>query len=235
MVNKEEIAQELHAHFQNANTNQPLDDYDDYEIDQNGLVHVHTDIQSVAPSISGQLPVQFSVVDGDFLIRKMKLTSLVGAPTHVEGIFDCSHNLLTSLEHAPKTCADLLCQENQLTSLSHAPMAANSIDCSQNLLTDLSTCPRTRDVFAAYNPFENFRNTPTHIEKVTITYAPNLPLLGLLVAHHVDVFEPNTGEYMKPLTTILNDHVGKGVSNKAHMLKCAIELIKAGYKGNARW
>jgi hypothetical protein len=235
MVNKDLIARELYEHFWNANTNMPLDRYDDYEIDDQGLVHVHVDIQSVAPSISGRLPVQFSEVDGDFLIINMNLTSLVGAPTHVEGIFDCSHNLLMSLEHAPKTCGYFNCQGNKLTHLAHAPQGANSIDCSKNLLTDLSTCPGSQDVFAAYNPFETFKDTPTDVERVTITYAPNLPLLGLLTMHHVEIFDPDNGEYKEDLSKILNAHVGKGVSNKASMLKCAGELIKSGYKGNARW
>lgn len=235
MVNKHEIERQLHAHFWNANTSEPLDAYDDYEIDDQGLVHVHIDIIGHMPSVTGKLPVQFSEVDGDFLIHKMNLTSLVGAPIKVVGAFDCSENLLTSLLHAPTKCEDLNCSRNKLTNLTHAPMVANSIDCSYNLLTDLTTCPGAQDVFAAYNPFEHFRNTPTDIERVTITYAPNLPLLGLLSVHHVEVFDPDTGEYKEDLSKILNAHVGKGVLNKAAMLKCAGELIKAGYKGNARW
>lgn len=235
MVNKDQIAYEMHEHFKNAVTGDPLDDYNDYTIDDQGLVHVHTDIQTQYPSKTGKLPVQFGEVAGDFLISRMNLTSLQGCPTWVYGNFDCSDNALTSLMHAPSKCEDLNCSRNKLTSLSHAPKVANEIDCSYNLLTDLTTCPGAPVVFAAYNPFEHFRNTSGDIKLITITYAPDLPLLGLLSVHHVEIFDPDTGEYMEPLSKMLNAHVGKGVSNKAAMLKCAAELIRAGYKGNAKW
>lgn len=235
MVNKDLIRRELLAHFRNAVTQDILDDYDDYEIDDQGIVNVHTDIQAIIPSVTGKLPVKFGEVQGDFLISKMQLTSLKGCPTWVYANFDCSENSLTSLMHAPTKCEDFICSRNKLTNLSHAPTVAKLFDCSYNLLTDLTTCPGAQEVFAAYNPFEHFRNTPGNIERVTITYKPNLPLLGLLSVHHVEIFDPDNGEYMEPLSKILNAHVGKGVINKAAMLKCAGELIRTGYKGNARW
>jgi len=37
---------------------------------------------------------------------------------------------------------------------------------------------------------------------------------------------------VEEVAVILNKHVGGG---KAGALKCALELIKAGYKENARW
>lgn len=234
MVNQDQIHQDLHWYFEDANTEMPLQE-DQYQIDDQGVVHVHADVLRIRRSVDGALPVQFGRVNGDFLVHDMSLTSLVGAPHIVLGAFNCSQNLLTSLMHAPRTCENMDCSHNKLTNLSHAPIVSNSLDCSYNLLTDLTTCPGAQDVFAAYNPFEHFRNTPGDIERVTITYKPNLPLLGLLSVHHVEIFDPDNGEYMEPLSKILNAHIGKGVTNKVAMLKCAGELIKAGYKGNARW
>jgi hypothetical protein len=234
MVNTDKIHQDLHRYFEDANTEMPLNE-DQYQIDDQGVVHVQADVLRIRGSVNGALPVQFGRVDGDFLVHDMSLTSLVGAPHIVLGAFNCSQNFLTSLMHAPRTCEYMDCSHNKLTNLSHAPIVSNSLDCSYNLITDLATCPPAQDVFASYNPFENFRNTSTNIERVTITYKPNLPLLGLLSVHHVEIFDPDTGEYKEDLSKILNAHAGKGVSNKAHMLKCATELIKAGYKENARW
>ncbi len=235
MVNTDKIQLDLLWYFQDANTELPLHE-SQYEIDPDGVVHViRTDIQRNRVSLTGLLPVQFGEVEGDFLISNMNLTSLKGCPRHVDGNFDCSENSLTSLQHAPSTCEDLDCSRNKLTTLHHAPVVANSISCSHNLLTDLSTAPGAQDMFAAYNPFKTFRNMNKDIDRITITYDTNLPLLGLLSVRHVEIFDPDTGEYMDKLSKILNAHAGKGVDNKAQMLMCAAELVKAGYKGNAKW
>lgn len=235
MVNKDKIQRDLHWYFWDANTEQPLHE-DQYEIDDEGLVHViATDIQRNRVSLTGLLPVQFGEVDGDFLVDEMNLISLKGAPTWVYGRFNCDRNQLTHLEHAPKKCEDFSCSHNKLVSLTHAPEVGNTITCDHNMLTDLTECPAAKEVFAAYNPFVKLTHTPGHIHQLTITYEPNLPLLGLLSVHHVEIFDPDTGEYMDKLSKILNAHTGKGAHNKAQMLTCAAELIKAGYKGNARW
>jgi len=235
MVNKHLIERDLHWYFQDANTELPLYE-DQYEIDDQGLVHViGTDIQRNRVSLTGLLPVQFGEVDGDFLVDEMNLKSLKGAPIRVWGRFSCNRNQLTHLAHAPAACEDFSCSHNKLVNLTHAPQVANTITCDHNMLTDLAECPPAKEVFAAYNPFVHFKHTPDHIEQLTITYEVNLPLLGLLSVHHVEIFDPDTGEYMEPLSQILNNHTGKGAHNKAQMLKCAAELIKAGYKDNARW
>jgi hypothetical protein len=235
MVNKTQIEKDLRWYFEDALTELPLDD-SKYKIDDQGLVHVFADVRRAWVSLDGKLPVKFGHVQGDFLIPKMNLTSLLGAPHTIKGKFDCSNNLLTAFEHdAPYACADLYCSHNKLTDLKHAPKSVNTITCDNNLLTNLTTCPAAIDVFAAYNPFKNFRNTPDHIQVLTITYEPDLPLLGLLSVPHVEIFDPITGEYDETLTNIINKYTHNGSTIKSHMLQCAAELIRAGYKGNARW
>ena len=52
-------------------------------------------------------------VDGHFICRYNKLTSLINAPSSVGGYFDCSYNELTSLEGAPKSVGgDFYCTDN---------------------------------------------------------------------------------------------------------------------------
>ena len=52
-------------------------------------------------------------VDGHFICRYNKLTSLINAPSSVGGYFDCSYNELTSLEDAPKSVGgDFYCTDN---------------------------------------------------------------------------------------------------------------------------
>jgi hypothetical protein len=235
MVNVKQIKQALHDYFWDANTERPLDE-DNYRIDDTGRVHVvFADVQGLRKSATGKLPVQFGQIGGDFIIEDMELRTLEGAPTRVQGRFNCSHNKLTTLQHAPVKCIQLDCSNNKLMNLAHAPQVVSSVSCDNNLLQDLHNCPEASDVFAAYNPFTTLRNIPAGIELLTITYAPDLPLLGVLSVHHVEIFDPDTGEYLDSLSKILNAHMGKGEINKATMLKCAGELIKAGYKGNAKW
>ena len=55
---------------------------------------------------------------GGFFCANKRLTSLAGAPSHVDGYFNCSVNELTSLAGAPSHVGgDFSCYNNELTSL----------------------------------------------------------------------------------------------------------------------
>jgi hypothetical protein len=57
-----------------------------------------------------------------FKVRRVKLSSLLGAPQRVTGDFRCDDNQLTTLEGAPLTVeGSFSCGQNQLTSLAGAP------------------------------------------------------------------------------------------------------------------
>jgi hypothetical protein len=234
MVDEREIRLLMFKYF--------IDDYTDahilpkdYYIDVNGLVNVDVHLVMAKPTPNRMLPVQFGVVKGDFVVSGMKLTSLRGAPYSVNGDFACSMNNLTSLEHAPKTVRagySLLCDENKLTSLAHAPVAEKLV-CDHNLLKNLVDAPPCKFLWATQNPFESFKHTPDHIEQVMISYAPNLPLLGLLNVAKIEL-GPTPGynyqQEIQPIEEILNKYTRQG---KVGQLKCAAELIRAGFKDHA--
>jgi len=71
------------------------------------------------------------------------LTSLEGAPSSVDGAFDCSGNGLTSLEGGPSSVSgDFSCSRNKLTSLEGAPSSVDGhFGCSWNELTSLEGGP----------------------------------------------------------------------------------------------
>lgn len=235
MVDKDKIELELHWYFHDMSTQQPLWS-DQYEIDHQGLIHVfNTNIYSVRASETGRLPVRFGEIVGDFRVNNMGLTTLEGAPTVVSGWFSCVQNKLTSLLHCPKSCMRLMCSHNKLTSLTHASEVDDAILCDNNQLTDLSSVPPVEYLDVEYNPIQNFQNTPSHIERLDITWHEHLPLLGLLSAQRVDIFDPESGEIMERLTQIINAYTTQEGSMKSKMIKCAAELIRAGYKENARW
>jgi len=118
-------------------------------------------------------------------------------------------------------------------SLAHCPDVSDELVCDHNLLPDLSTCPPARLVYAPYNPIRTLKNTPGHIHHLILSYDPQLPLLGLLSVHYVEIIN-ELGENLPDLNDLLNAHVGKGVFDKGRALQCAAALIKAGYKSNAR-
>lgn len=228
MVDQEEIEMLMFQHFEDADEQRIRSD--DYVIDQDGAVHVHTSIYMYRGTPNRMLPVQFAVVEGDCVFSDRGLISLAGAPVHMNGDFDCSMNALTSLLYAPKTVghrASFKCDGNQLTSLAYAPRGCDELVCNNNLLTNLSDAPPCKLLWATENPFQSFAHTPDHIDHVMISYAPDLPLLGLLSVRKIE-FEHDSD--LTQLTDILNRYTRQG---RAGQLKCAAELVRAGFKSHA--
>ncbi len=71
-----------------------------------------------------ELPLKFNRVNGSFLCKSNKLTSLEFGPIEVGGSFYCDYNSkLTSLEHGPKKVgSNFSCTNNKLTSLEFSPV-----------------------------------------------------------------------------------------------------------------
>ena len=227
MVNKFQIEQDLWRYFEDGETEESLTS-DQYTIKDNGVVNVDAHVARRRSVASGILPVKFGYVQGGCSFSEMNLRTLRGSPQSVNGDFDCSHNNLVNLMYAPKHLADSLrCRYNQLTSLTGCSQVPGELDCSGNKLTDLSTCPPCGHLWATDNPFQSFKNTPDHIQEITISYEPNLPLLGLLAVGKID-FEHDSD--LTQLKKILNNYTRQG---RVGQLQCAVELVRQGYKSHA--
>lgn len=186
-------------------------------------------------SLWRKLPVKFGVVSGIFICANSQLTTLEGCPTHVGETFDCSQNALTSLMHAPGHVGkNFRCSNNQLTSLAHAPRRVQGyFNCARNQLTDLTHAPEwVQDNFSCYeNPLTSLTGMPAHVGKaIWLTYDAQLPLLRTLVAEEVQFM--NITPESDQVADILNKYMGSG---KPGAIRAAAELIKAGFKDNARW
>ena len=165
-----------------------------------------------------RLPVSFGSITGSFTCSDSKLTTLKGAPSHVGGVFDCSNNALTSLVYAPEYVGrDFICARNQLTNLKGAPEQVGvDFNCSRNPLTSLEGAS---NVIPAW---------------FVVSYSPDLPLLRTLVAKQGVWLDWVWGSAPDEVKHILNDPEFKG-KGKAGAIKCAIALMRAGYKANAKW
>jgi len=146
---------------------------------------------------------------GNFFCANNRLTSIEGAPSHVDGYFNCASNELTSLEGAPsRVDGNFDCAYNKLTSLEGAPSHVNgNFDC-------------------AYNELASLKDVHKHIAEIKgIFYALDNPInshvLGLLLIKGVTKVRLDN----KQVEEILNRHFGKG---RAGMLMAQEELIEAG-------
>jgi len=179
-------------------------------IGSDGKVNVYGDVQLVKTHVR-QLPISFGTVEGNFRCQFTNLASLVGAPHHVDGHFLCSHSELTSLEGAPKHVGGQFnCDHNKLHSLLGAPKhVGGTFDCEYNWLTSLE-------------------GVPEHVgDEFWCTWNPELPVLRLLTYAYLHM-----DNAPQPVSDIMHKYTGQG---KPGAIKAAAELIRAGYKGNARW
>jgi hypothetical protein len=203
------------------------------KIDPSGLVDVDGHVR--LSSLWDKMPVKFGRVTGSFLCNGGRLTTLEGCPSYVGDNFDCSNNMLTSLEHAPThVVKHYRCSDNKITSLEHAPKRVDGyFNCSKNQLTNLTHAPEwVQDTLSCYNnPFTSLIGMPDHVGRtVWLTYDAQLPLLRTLVAEEVQFM--NISPESDQVAEILNKYMGQG---KPGAIKAAAELIKAGFRDNARW
>lgn len=160
-------------------------------------------------------------VTGDVsLIRQVKQLGVTFGK--VSGDFVCSRKMLETLVGSPKKVGErYYCSGNLLTSLLGAPehVGTDFYCVGNNQLTSLEGLPETlKGVFF-------------------VSWNPKLPLLRSLVAKEIALrgdlsfINAKYGE-MFQVQGILNKYAGEG---KVGAIKAAAELIKAGYKENARW
>lgn len=107
------------------------------------------------------IPIQFNIINGDFICAHNKLTSLKGCPKIVLGKFDCSYNYLTNLNYFPKLITGPVdCSNNYLVSLRGINHNYNYIlNISKNYLTNLTYCPKILyNLYCSYNPIKLIKN-----------------------------------------------------------------------------
>lgn len=163
------------------------------------------------------LPVKFDVIDNNFSCGFHKLSNLDGAPNVVGGEFWVPGNQLRDLTGGPtKVHGDYRCQLNR--DMSSLKGVAKEI--GGNL-----------DVYGCN--IKTFDYLPEYIGGfIQLSYNQHLPMLKLILIEGLKEvrFDP-IHDRGRQVQTILTNNLGKG---KGGMLAAAAELIKAGFRGNAR-
>ena len=114
-----------------------------HEVHSDGSVSVEGEVELFELSLI-RIPFNFRSATGHFDCSHNMLTSLEGAPKGVGGGFYCYNNKLTSLEGAPKGVGGgFNCGYNKLTSLEGAPKeVGGDFYCYNNKLTSLEGAPK---------------------------------------------------------------------------------------------
>lgn len=123
--------------------NQGIEELSDHPTEEEALAqvvwcewldkHQHTRHEDGSVSIEGdvdikgrgleKLPFRFNRISGHFDCSDNLLTTLEGAPEAVGGNFDCSDNQLATLKGSPETVGNRFdCSNNKIVSLAGAPM-----------------------------------------------------------------------------------------------------------------
>ena len=209
MVNKDKIQGLLETYFVCSNKAWIQDD---------GSVQVDGDVTLIKPPPQGRIPVKFNLVSGHFKAINMGLVSL---------------------SNIPDECSELFLTNNQLTDLDDCPPYLITLDVSNNKLKNFVNGPESAHEITAYNnPLSSLEGLPDEYDEleINITYDAHLPLLRLINSTKVRVGHPGSGykrlQPFEPVNTIINKYLGQG---KSGALKAAAELVRAGYKENARW
>jgi hypothetical protein len=164
-------------------------------------------------TILGNVTIQpDGVVDvkGQVLLKK-KVKQFPVQFGDVSEAFACYEKSLTTLIGSPRRVGgDFTCWENALITLQGAPdYVGGNFWCNTHKLVSL-------------------QGAPAHVGGTFFcTYNAHLPLLRLSMYNRVLI-----SHAPDPVKEIMDKYVGQG---KVGALKAAAELIKAGYKDNARW
>lgn len=125
-------------------------------------------------------------VNGNVSLEYKTLTEIPVKFNIVNGYFDCSHNLLTSLKNSPKKVNAFYCYNNQLTSLKYLPeIITNTLTINNNQITSLKYIPdNIQYIFCLNNPIN------------TLKYIPVNNMINNTIYNTYDKFRKNIpGEY----------------------------------------
>jgi hypothetical protein len=172
--------------------------------------------------VFGVVKGQATAVSGVTMIQAKSPGRIPFPFGRVVGPFKCLQSRLDSLENCPTSITDYFhCTGNKLTSLKFLPKGTTILHCSGNRLTSLEGI-----------------SPDIGLQRINLTYSSTLPMLRLLCASEAICFRDKLQmpqEQYKPLQDIINEHISKYSNVKERIIKCQYAMIKAGYKGNAKW
>jgi hypothetical protein len=151
-------------------------------------------------------------VTGDVGCKSNGTTGLPVQFAVVGGDFYCSGSSLSTLTGAPRRVGGhFFCYNNSLNTLVGAPTSVGG------------------NFYCNNNPLETLTGIPTSVgDEFWCDYKSDLGLLRIILSNCSDIWLRHAPE---TVTNIIRKYLGKGQNGA---LQCAAELIRAGYKKNAK-
>ena len=131
-----------------------------------GLVDIEGDFYCSNERLTDFQGVKFGKISGTFNCTHNLLTSLDGGPQEVGQHFFLGFNLLTSLQGSPRVVGgDFWCHDNQLTSLVGAPKEVQGFGCYKNKLQTLEGAPKKigGGIWCAFNKLTSLKGSPREV------------------------------------------------------------------------
>ena len=146
-----------------------------------------------------ELPLNFNIVDGDFLCGYNRLKSLKGSPKFLDGSYACNdNNHISSLKYSPNYINGYFnCANNNLNSLKYAPNTIKKdFHFDNNNIKSLHHFPNVKQrIYSINNPiselwdlFKN-RNYIDHFNDLDIIQDENTVILDRLNYFLTDIGE----------------------------------------------
>jgi hypothetical protein len=196
-------------------------------------------------------------VGGRFMCDSNLLKTLKGAPPRVGGGFNCADNELETLEGGPvEVGLNYFCSNNKLTSLKGMPRTINGdFWCFKNRLTSFEGCARTirGSLYGQHNKLlTSLEGGPSFVGMdVHLSNCPKLTSLQNIHLHFPEVhgsFDLDNTNVRGHMLGLLLVHGLRDISiddtklwsilrkylNGGNLIACAVELIEAGYKEQAK-
>ncbi len=177
------------------------------------------------------------IIGEDFSCRENFLVSLRGGPKQVGNLYDCSKNKLLSLRGSPKIVHDFRCDANFLIDLKYAPKEVTGrFDCSNNKLTSFEGVPKVPYLDISYNPITSLEGIYSNVKQCNVIDISGCLInsggVGLILIQDLTEIRgiPHWNPFYGPLE-IIKKYFGYG---KGSLLKCAEELVDAGYEKYAK-
>ena len=203
------------------------------EVDPDGRIRTIGSVRMKYPAEDGKLPVRFSVT-GDFYIQGMNISDLEGCPDECQTFWAAS-NPLTDLRGGPQhVSGDYIVNGCGLTRLDgiakyiYADLRIfnNSLD-SLDGLADVNVHSY---VLATDNPITRLRDLP-RCYQIMLTWSPRIPVLRMVVNNKRPEIRFSEPSIPPGFNEIMDRYENQG---PGALSACATELIKAGFRGNAK-
>lgn len=133
-----------------------------YTINEDLTVDVNRDVNISNKNLT-EIPIKFNVINGNFDCSKNMLSTMKNFPCKINGSLYANQNLLENCKGCPLVSEDLFIYDNKITNLKGCPQEImGDFDCSENNLDSLRYGPKIikGSLNISYNKIKTLKHFP---------------------------------------------------------------------------